>query len=360
MWAFAFFVLPLAGLAYVGWHIYALLPIAPVWRWLIIVLGVVAFFSIFFDLTKAVDRMPLSVARAVYEVGTSAIFVLLYLVMIFLVIDLGRLCHVVPREWLYGNWITSLAVLGVTVAIFAYGNIHYRSKERVALDVQTQNGLDRNLKIVMLSDLHLGYHNPKDEFSRWVEMINAEQPDLVLFGGDIIDISVRPLLEEGVADEFHKINAPMFACFGNHEYYAGKEEARDFYRKADINLLCDSAAEAAGIVIVGRDDRSNGHRMTLHELMNGIDKSKFSIVLDHQPYHLEQSEREGADFQFSGHTHYGQVWPISWITDALYECAFGSWQRGETRYYVSSGMGIWGGKFRIGTRSEYVVLNVKE
>lgn len=359
MWAFAFLLLPLAGLAYVGWHVYTLLPLAPLWRWVLIVLGVVAFFSIFFDLTKAIDRMPLGLARVVYEVGTSAIFVLLYLVMIFLVLDLGRLCHIVPREWMYANGITSLAVLGVTVAIFAYGNLHYRNKERVSLSVQTQKGLDKDMKIVMLSDLHLGYHNDRAEFRRWVDMINAANPDLVLFGGDIIDISIRPLLDESMAEEFHNIKAPMYACFGNHEYYAGTDVARDFYRKAGINLLTDATAEAAGIVIVGRDDRSNGHRKTLHELMNGVDKSKFSIVLDHQPYHLEQAEREGADFQFSGHTHYGQMWPISWITDALYECAFGPWQRGETRYYVSSGMGIWGGKFRIGTRSEYVQLEVR-
>ena len=87
--------------------------------------------------------------------------------------------------------------------------------------------------------------------------------------------------------------------------------------------------------------------------------SSFLILLDHQPYHLEQAERQHIDFQFSGHTHHGQVWPISWITESIYECAFGAHKRGHTNYYVSSGLGIWGGKFRIGTRSEYVVLNLQ-
>ena len=82
------------------------------------------------------------------------------------------------------------------------------------------------------------------------------------------------------------------------------------------------------------------------------------ILADIRPsiYHLEDAEQNGVDFQLSGHTHYGQVWPISWITDYVYECSFGEHQRGNTRYYVSSGLGIWGGKFRIGTRSEYVVV----
>ena len=84
----------------------------------------------------------------------------------------------------------------------------------------------------------------------------------------------------------------------------------------------------------------------------------FTIVLDHEPYHLEEAQQNGIDFQFSGHTHYGQVWPLSWIEDALYEDAFGPLKKGNTQYYVTSGMGIWGAKFRIGTRSEYVVLDL--
>ena len=75
-------------------------------------------------------------------------------------------------------------------------------------------------------------------------------------------------------------------------------------------------------------------------------------------YHLEEAEQCGIDFQLSGHTHRGQIWPVSWITDALYECSWGSHQRGNTRYYVSSGLGVWGAKFRIGTQSEYVVAKL--
>ena len=130
------------------------------------------------------------------------------------------------------------------------------------------------------------------------------------------------------------------------------------YHNAGIHLLQDSAVVVGDLCIIGRDDRMNIHRDSLGVLMKKADREKFTILIDHQPYHLEQAERQGVDFQFSGHTHHGQVWPISWITEHVYECAFGPHQRGHTRYYVSSGMGIWGGKFRIGTRSEYVVATV--
>ena len=112
------------------------------------------------------------------------------------------------------------------------------------------------------------------------------------------------------------------------------------------------------VTIAGRDDRSNRRRKSVEQLMNGIDRSTYIIMLDHQPYHLEEAEQNGVDLQLSGHTHRGQVWPLNWVTKKMYECDYGQWQRGKTDYYVSSGLGIWGGKFRIGTDSEYVVINV--
>jgi predicted MPP superfamily phosphohydrolase len=102
----------------------------------------------------------------------------------------------------------------------------------------------------------------------------------------------------------------------------------------------------------------NRKRKPLANLLNGADKSKYLIVLDHQPYHLEEPTAAGVDFQLSGHTHRGQIWPISWITDAVYEVAFGPYKKGNTRFYVSSGIGIWGGKYRIGTQSEYIVATI--
>jgi len=251
-------------------------------------------------------------------------------------------------------------------SLFLYGNLHYKSKYREELTFRSQK-ITRPVRLVMMSDLHLGYHNRRDELHRWIDIINGEHPDLVLIAGDIIDGSIRPLKDERMYEEFRRLKAPVYACLGNHEYYSGEPDAQRFYQQAGIHLLQDSATVVGDLCIIGRDDRTNQHRDSLGAIVKKFAQSttpstlhsKFSILLDHQPYHLEQAERQGIDFQFSGHTHYGQVWPISWITDAIYECAFGPHQRGATRYYISSGLGIWGGKFRIGTRSEYVVVNLK-
>ena len=192
-------------------------------------------------------------------------------------------------------------------------------------------------------------------------MINAEKPDLVLFGGDIVDISVRPLLEGDYAAEFRRLDAPAMAVLGNHEYYSSEPRARQFYGDAGIVLLRDSVAVYDGIAVIGRDDRTNSGRRSLSGILGesaGSD-GRFTLLLDHQPSHLEEAEASGIDFQFSGHTHHGQVWPISWITDAIFEKAWGRYRRGGTQYYISSGLGIWGAKVRVGTRSEYLVLNIE-
>ena len=360
MWAILFLLLPLAGIAYVGWHIWTLLPLHWGWKAMVVLLGAVCFGMLFLNFKGKLDTFPLGISRMVYEIGTSSIFVMLYLVMLFLVLDLGRLCHLVPRTVLYGNWWTVVGILAFVIAIFWGGNYHYKNKVRVPIEVKTDKPLARTYKVVMASDLHLGYHNPRKELARWVDMMNAENPDFILIAGDIIDISVHPLMEEDMAAEFRRLKAPVYACLGNHEYYSGEPNAQKFYREAGIRLLSDQSVEIdSAIVVIGRDDRTNLRRKSVRELVAQVDTSKFVILLNHQPYNLELAEEAGVDFQLSGHTHRGQVWPISWITDAIYECSWGSHRRGHTQYYVSSGLGIWGGKFRIGTQSEYVVGELK-
>ena len=380
----AFTLLPLLAIAYISWHIWCLLPLSWIWKSLVIVLLAGSFLLMFAGIWRSTDKMPMPLAIGVYEIGTSSIFILLYLFMLFLLLDLGRLLHVVPRTLLYNNgWMAGGITVFMTV-LFLYGYLNYRHKHREEITI-TSEKVTKPVKLVMISDMHIGYHNRREELHRWVDMINAEHPDLVLIAGDIIDGSVRPLKEEKMHEEFLRLSAPIYACLGNHEYYSGEPDAQQFYRDAGIHLLQDSVAVVGNLCIIGRDDRTNPHRKSLGKIIAENSSlilaqtseqsssshssarpsgrfapsgQRFLILLDHQPYHLEQAERHHIDFQFSGHTHHGQVWPTSWITESIYECAFGPYKKGHTDYYISSGLGIWGGKFRIGTRSEYVVVTI--
>ena len=358
MWMLFILLLPLVAIVYIAWHVWVLLPFSALLKSLIIFGGVLSFAMLFLNFRHAFDGMPLCVARTAYEVGTSSIFIFLYLVMIFLLLDLGRLSHIVPRAFVYNNGYTALAIFVLVLGVFLYGNLHYSNKIRVSLELKSHKPLPREYKIVMASDLHIGYHNPRKELARWVDIINAENPDFILIAGDIIDGSMRPIIEERMYEEFHRLKAPVYACLGNHEFYTGSPEARQFYKDAGIHLLVDSVEHVDScITIIGRDDRTNMRRKPIKDLVGKT--GEYVIVLDHQPYNLDRAEAAGVDFQLSGHTHRGQVWPISWITDRIYECSWGDYQRGRTQFYVSSGIGIWGGKFRIGTQSEYVVATLR-
>ncbi len=344
---------------YVLWHVYQVLPF-PAWvKWMVVGLMIASLVMMLSGLMGLFDRMPLWLASATYDISTSWLIVFLYLLIAFVLLDVGRLCHVVPKEWLHDNAWAAGVITALVTTLLVYGNIHYHNKVRQPLTLPTGKHLSRPVKVVMLSDLHLGYHNRKAEWQRWVKMINDENADLILVAGDIIDGYLRPLVDEDMAADFRQLKAPVVACLGNHEYISGIDKSLDFYRRAGITLLRDSAITVGDLVIAGRDDRSRRQRKSVGQLLEGIDTAKYVILLDHQPYHLEEAQQAGVDFQLSGHTHEGQVWPISLMVSGMYEKAWGAYQKGDTRYYISSGLGIWGGKYRIGTRSEYIVATIE-
>ncbi len=343
---------------YVTWHVWRLLPVSTAVKVIIMVVMLLALACMVLQFKS--DSVPLGVATAMYEIGNSWLIIAFYLLMAFLLLDIGRLVHLVPAPWLKNNGITTLVLAGVMLVTFIGGNIHYNKKQRREIHLTTDKPLERPLKIVMLSDLHAGFHNRRAEVARWVNLINAEQADLILIAGDLIDGNVRPLIAQGTADELRRLNAPILACLGNHEYITGIDKSLDLIGQTGIGLLRDSTITFNGVTIVGRDDRSNRHRKSVKELMSHVPHDNYTILLDHQPYHLEEAEQSGVDLQLSGHTHRGQVWPLNWVTKSMYECDYGPWKRGATDYYISSGMGIWGGKFRIGTDSEYAVIEISK
>ncbi len=345
----------LATVVYVVWHLWRITPGGWAPKLAVSLLFVLWMASAFTSMGLR-DRASIPTITALYEIGHPWMIAYLYLLIAFLVADLAVLLRLVPKGWLSGNGPAMAGLLGVIAVVLIAGGIHYRHKYREERTILTEKPLEKPLTLVFASDLHLGYSNRRPELARWVDLINAEHPDLVLFGGDIVDIRLRPLLEGNYAGEFARIKAPLFAVPGNHEYIGGVEDAEKFYADAGITLLRDSVVRFGGITVIGRDDRSNPDRQPLTSLSDRAEG--FTILLDHQPFHLEEAEQAGIDFQFSGHTHRGQVWPLSWVTDAMYEKSWGDHRRGSTRYYVSSGLGIWGPKIRIGTRSEYLVLHV--
>lgn len=377
-------LLYLGGNFYVFYRAWTAMPPTLVGRIILVAFAVIVVLSFFLS---QMQIFPIGMTSVLYKIGTSWLFILIFCVLFNLLKDLTgflvRIVSFIPNDaitrYTKENWLGFGFMVGFIVLLMVCGYFKYRWKVRVDQPILVEKPIIKSssaplltndstfvsdsLKIVAISDLHLGYNIDEKEFLGWIDLINKEKPDVVLIGGDIIDNSVKPLNKGYYADCFKEIKSTygIYACLGNHEYISGLNESLAFYEKAGVTLLRDSYALVDScFYVVGRDDRSNDKRKNLDELMVGIDKTKPIILLDHQPYNLEEAEKNGIDLQFSGHTHHGQVWPISMITDMIYEKSAGYLKKGETNYFVSSGIGIWGGKFRIGTQSEYVVIEMKK
>jgi predicted MPP superfamily phosphohydrolase len=309
----------------------------------------------FFFLRNA-KYVPFSVGHFIYQFGTSWLVFVLYMVIFLAATDLFRLFN---RNFSCG-FIVSFSF---TICLFIYGYINNKRIDKQTFDIninKSPNGA-RSLKIVAISDWHLGLGSSKTDINSVISKINREKPDIILIAGDLIDNSVPMLNFQQTDKDLNRLKASegIFMVPGNHEYISGMEACKRFIRKTKIELLMDSLITLpCGLQIIGRDDRSNHKRMSAVDWKNIIDRNKPTIILDHQPIHLKDAQTVGADIQISGHTHHGQIIPLSWLTDYMFDIGYGFAKRNGTNYYVSSGVSLWGPPFRIGTNNEIVVFNI--
>ncbi|UCC79459.1 MAG: metallophosphoesterase [Candidatus Zixiibacteriota bacterium] len=308
-------------------------------------------------------------------IGSFWLAAMLYFFLIILLLDIIRLInHFIPiyPEIVRSNYsgvkqisalVSILAVLIVVIA--GYINALNPKVSKLSLDINKAANERSSLNIVFASDIHLGTIVGRHRFNRIVEKINALNPDIVLLPGDIVDEDLKPVLRENIGESLKKIEAPLgvYACTGNHEHIGGVEEACKYLTENNIMVLRDSVIRVNDqFYLIGREDRDGGRfsgrgRMSLEDLMQGVDTEYPVILMDHQPQKLEEASSNRADLQISGHTHNGQLWPFNYLTDALYEISWGYKKKGNTHIYVSSGVGTWGPPVRTGSRPE--IVNIK-
>ncbi len=244
------------------------------------------------------------------------------------------------------------------------GNIKFNNPQVKTIEIcSTKPSQEKELKIVAASDLHLGISIDKKRLKKYVDMINAQNPDIVLFAGDLVDRSIKPVLAQKMDEDLRNIQSKygVFGVFGNHEYFGeGVSAISDFYERSNITLLRDSFVLLNNeLYIIGRNDKISPERKSLSAFTSQLDRTKPMILLDHQPSTLHEAEESGIDFQFSGHTHKGQFFPGNLIVKKIFEKGYGYLKKGDTHYYISSGLGIWGPQYRIGSESELVVVNFR-
>ncbi|MDR1115202.1 MAG: metallophosphoesterase [Tannerella sp.] len=300
-------------------------------------------------------HIPFSVGQILFHVGSGWLVFTLYMVVFLAVTDLVKVFN---SSFQYGFAISLL----LTVSLLIYGYIRYQHPERQVFNIHINKPLINTdkLKIVAISDWHLGLGTGMEKLKKDVDRINEEKPDLILIGGDLIDNSVIPVIDREMDRELNRLHATMgiYMAPGNHEYISGIGACTEFIKKTQIILLKDSIVTLpCGLQIIGRDDRQNRNRLSVRDLTQLADKSRPVVLIDHQPVELAATEASGVvDIQFSGHTHNGQVFPLSLLAGYLFDISYGYEKRGNTNFYVSSGYALWGPPFRIGTCSEFVIF----
>ena len=302
-------------------------------------------------------EIPEFLSQGMFSIGSTWLVFTLYMVILLLATDLARLF--LPHLKPFGFYIA----LGITICLLLYGYFNYKNPDVNQLNITLKKPIaGKPLKVVAISDVHLGNGTRKAQLQKFVQMINAQEPDLIIIGGDLIDNSLTPVCQQKMHEELSMFKAPMgiFMVPGNHEYISGMEECERFLKDTPIRLLRDTIVTLPnGLQLIGRDDRSNRRRTPIAELMKQADTDKPTLLLDHQPYELAKKDSLGIDIQFSGHTHRGQVWPMSLFVDNMYEQSHGYRQWSHSHVYVSSGLSLWGPPFRIGTDSEMTVIVIQ-
>jgi len=320
---------------------------------------------------------PSFLSKLLIWVGSFWFAALLYFLLSVVLLDLLRLIHhfvpffpaAVTDNYAAAKRITALGVAVMVGLLLVFGHVNSRMPRvrTMTLQVAKKAGDLDSLNIVAVSDIHLGTIVGRKRLSQIVERINSLDPDVVLLPGDIVDEDLTSIRENSVGDPLRDIRSRygVYAATGNHEYIGGVLEAVAYLADHGLILLRDRAVLVAdAFYIVGRDDRSANRfgaeqRKKLSELMEDVDTNRVVLLMDHQPFGLEEAAENGVDLQVSGHTHYGQIWPISYITRCVYEIPWGYKKKGDTHYYVSNGVGTWGPPLRIGNRPEIVNIRLE-
>ena len=261
----------------------------------------------------------------------------------------------------------NLIALLVALCIFGYGVYTAQNikNTQYSIEIKKESAVD-SLKVVMFSDLHLGYINDVALLEQVVQKINKINPDIIFISGDFFDGNFNALQNQEKARDLLKTLTPEYGTYlawGNHDAGDSFEKMQEFALSANIKILEDEVFVIQDMLsIIGRKDATPiGNQGILRQNIDddivNLEKELPVIVVDHQPSNI--NEYAYADLVLSGHTHQGQIFPGNLITRHIYTVDYGYYKMNEgTHIIVSSGVGTWGPPMRLGTVSEIVEIDI--
>ena len=331
-----------------------------------------------------------AVAIVIRRISTYWIGIMLYSLLYVVLFDLLRLIakHTKLKNTLLfsrGSVISiGSVVVACAVATCLYGIFNARNIKvnEYSVTVNKSCGSDKHLKAVLVADLHMGYAIGVDHITNMVEKINQQNADIVIIAGDIFDNSYDGMDDpEGIKAQLKSIKSKygVYAVYGNHDIdekilmgftfdWGGKqlhsEKMTNFMKDCNIKLINDESVLINDeFYLVGRRDTDkpgteDGTRAEISELTKDLDKTKPIFVLSHEPDELQKTADAGADIDFSGHTHDGQLLPGNLTIGLFWENPCGMIKKDNMYSIVTSGVGVYGTFMRVGTDAEICSVDI--
>lgn len=331
-----------------------------------------------------------AVAIVIRRISTYWIGIMLYSLLYVVLFDLLILIakHTKLKNTLLfsrGSVISiGSVVVACAVATCLYGIFNARNIKvnEYSVTVNKSCGSDKHLKAVLVADLHMGYAIGVDHITNMVEKINQQDADIVIIAGDIFDNSYDGMDDpEGIKAQLRSIKSKygVYAVYGNHDIdekilmgftfdWGGKqlhsEKMTNFMKECNIKLINDESVLINDeFYLVGRRDTDkpgteDGTRAEISELTKDLDKTKPIFVLSHEPDELQKTADAGADIDFSGHTHDGQLFPGNLTIGLFWENPCGMIKKDNMYSIVTSGVGVYGTFMRVGTDAEICSVDI--
>jgi predicted MPP superfamily phosphohydrolase len=261
------------------------------------------------------------------------------------------------RVWALGSALTVLSLL-----LYSVWQARGRARvERVEVVLSRLPEALDGMRVVQLTDVHIGLTLGRRFAERVVEAVNRLEPDVIVITGDLVDGTVERLAS--AVAPLARLSAAHGVYFvtGNHEYYSGGQAWCEHLSSMGLTVLRNERVsigqgresfDLAGVDDYGAHAFGGGHGADLARALSGRDPGRELVLLAHQPRAVVEAAAHGVGLQLSGHTHGGQIWPFNHLVPLQQPVVAGLSQIGDTQIYVSRGTGYWGPPMRLGSPPE--------
>jgi predicted MPP superfamily phosphohydrolase len=302
-------------------------------------------------------------SHVIANVSSIGIGILLLLLMSTIMVDLLHFA-VKMKPIYYGYIILAITAITTFYSLWNAGNTIVIPQEfRVSKAT-------KETRIMQYTDVHLGHYWGKRRLLILVDLTKKEDIDAVVITGDLFDGRAR--LSDATLAPLKELKVPIYFVQGNHDGYTGADTVKSLLRKNGVFVLSNEKTDLGEVQLIGLNymtaDSSQMDMMgapldgnTIKSVLEKmpIERGRPSILLHHNPTGVEYASKAGIDLYLAGHTHAGQLIPITWVNKKMFKYNKGRYQYNGTNVYVSQGSGSFGPPMRLGTRSEITLITVK-